>query len=76
MIAAHDALLRLGEIREPTLVLCGDRNFCTPLLLSEEIAKAIPDAECHIFEDAGELIELEKEEQFFRIVSAFIGRYR
>jgi aminoacrylate hydrolase len=75
MIAAHDALLRLAEIRQPSLVLCGDHNFCTPLPLSEEIARVVPGAEFVVFEDAGELIELEKEEEFFQIVSSFIGRH-
>ncbi len=42
MIAAHDALPRLAEIRQPCLAVCGDLDFCTPLPLSEEIAGAIP----------------------------------
>ena len=54
MIATHDALPHLGDIRRPTLVLCGDRNLCTPLPLSEEIAQAVPGAELIIIEDAGE----------------------
>jgi hypothetical protein len=29
-----------------------------------------------IFEDAGELIELEKEEEFFQVVSTFIDRHQ
>jgi aminoacrylate hydrolase len=76
MIAAHDARSRLGDIRQPSLVLCGDHNFCTPLPLSEEIARAVPGAEFVVFKDAGELIELEKEEEFFQIVSSFIGRHQ
>ena len=76
MIAAHDALARLADVRQPSLVLCGDHNFCTPLPLSEEIARAVPGTEFVVFEDAGELIELEKEEEFFQIVSCFIGRHQ
>ena len=76
MIAAHDQLARLGQIQQPTLVTCGDHNFCTPLPLSEEIARAVPGAEFVIFEDAGELIEIEKEDDFFRTVSSFIERHR
>jgi aminoacrylate hydrolase len=76
MIAAHDQLARLGQIQQPTLVTCGDHNFCTPLALSEEIARAVRGAEFVIFEDAGELIEIEKEDDFFRTVSSFIERHR
>jgi aminoacrylate hydrolase len=74
MIMAHDALSRLCEIGQPTLVLCGEHNFCTPLALSEEIAQTVPGAEFVVFEDAGELVELEKEEEFFQVVSSFIAR--
>ena len=75
MIAAHDARSRLEEIRQPSLVLCGSHNLCTPLPLSEEIARAAPGADLVIFQDAGELIELEKEDEFFRAVSGFIDRH-
>ena len=74
MIVTHDALQRLSDIRKPTLVLCGDRNICTPLALSEEIARSVPGAELILLNDAGELIELEREEEFFQAVSTFIER--
>ena len=74
MIVTHDALQRLSDIQKPTLVLCGDRNMCTPLPLSEEIARSIPGTALIILNDAGELIELEKEEEFFQAVSTFIER--
>jgi len=75
MIASHDTFQRLKEIHQPTLILCGDHNLCTPLPLSEEIATAIPNAELVVFQDAGELIEIEKEEKFFQTVCAFIERF-
>jgi aminoacrylate hydrolase len=74
MISSHNTLQRLKDIHQPTLVLCGDRNLCTPLPLSEEIATNIPNADLVVFQDAGELIEIEKEEKFFQTVSAFIDR--
>ncbi|MGZ3882707.1 MAG: alpha/beta fold hydrolase [Bacteroidia bacterium] len=72
MVAAHDAFSRLGEIKKPTLVICGDHNLCTTLALSQEIANAIPNAKLSVLKDAGELIELEKEQEYFDIVSTFI----
>jgi len=76
MIAAHDTLPRLGGIRQPTLVVCGDQDFCTPLPLSEEIACAIPGSEFVVVPDCGHLIEDEKEDEFFQIVSTFIEGHR
>jgi aminoacrylate hydrolase len=72
MIAVHDTFARLCEIRQPTLVVCGTHNFCTPLPLSEELATKIPRARFVVFEEGGELIELEQEEKYFRIVGGFL----
>jgi aminoacrylate hydrolase len=76
MIAAHDALARLGDIRQPTLVVCGDHDFCTPLPHSQEMARAIPGSELAVVADCGHLVENEKGEAFFQIVSTFIGKHR
>jgi aminoacrylate hydrolase len=73
MIAAHDTLSRLGHIGQPTLVICGADDFCTPLPLSREIASAIPHAEL-VVAACGHLVEYELEDQFFRLVSRFIER--
>jgi pimeloyl-ACP methyl ester carboxylesterase len=74
MIAAHDTLPRLSGITAPTLVLCGENNFCTPMPLSEELARTIPGARLTVFDDAGELIELEQPDRYFEVVSTFIDR--
>ena len=75
MIMAHDAFARLGEIEKPTLVICGDHNLCTPLALSEELASNIPGAKLVILQDAGELIEIEKEAVYFETISRFIDQH-
>lgn len=74
MIMVHDALGRLGEIHQPTLIVCGDHNFCTPLPLSEEMARGISGSELVVFSEGGELIEREQEEKYFEVVSGFIDR--
>ena len=40
----HDTLARLGEIRQPTLVLCGAHDLLTPPKLQRELASGIKDA--------------------------------
>jgi pimeloyl-ACP methyl ester carboxylesterase len=74
MIIAHDTLAKLGAIRQPTLVLCGDHDACTPQPMSEEIAEAVPGAELVVLPDGGHLIELEQEDEYFQIVSSFLDR--
>ncbi len=75
MIMAHDAFARLGEIRQPILVLCGSADFCTPLHMSEEIAGAIPMAELKVLPGAGHFVYIEQEQRFFDAVRAFVGRH-
>ena len=75
MIMAHDALARLPGIRQPTLVVCGDDDFCVPLYLSEEIAQAMNGAELAVVPEAGHFVYLEQEQRFFDTVRAFIGRH-
>ncbi|GBE64608.1 putative aminoacrylate hydrolase RutD [Mycobacterium sp. MFM001] len=74
MIAAHDTLPRLRDITQPALVICGDQDFCTPPGLSEEISDAVPGCESAIVAECGHLVEHEKPDEFYRIVSGFIGR--
>jgi aminoacrylate hydrolase len=75
MIVGHDAFARLGDIRQPALVVCGDQDFCTPLPLSEEIARTIPGCEFVVFPGGGHKVDQEQEEQFFETVSGFIDRH-
>lgn len=75
MVMAHDALARLGEIRRPTYVICGDRDVCTPLSLSHEIASAVSGSEIHVMEAGGHQIHTEQDSQFFELVSSFIDTH-
>lgn len=74
MIAAHDTMSRLGDITQPALVICGEDDFCTPAGLSVEIAGAINSCEFTLVPGCGHLVEHEKPDEFYRIVSAFIAR--
>ena len=74
-IAEHDAFAELGQITEPTLVICGEFNMCTPLPLSEELHRGIPNSELAVLENAGELIEIEKDAEYYNTVSEFIARH-
>jgi aminoacrylate hydrolase len=74
MILAHDVLDRLGEIKQPTLVLVGDRDECTPPYFSTELAAAISGAELRTLE-GGHLIYKEDPEGFHATVTEFIRRH-
>lgn len=71
MIAAHDTLPRLHQLRQPTLVVCGEHDFCTPPAHSRELADKITNAEL-VVPDCGHFVEHEMEGEFFEIVASFI----
>jgi aminoacrylate hydrolase len=72
MLSNHDALSRLGEIKQPVLVICGDHDAAAPPQMSEEMVRAIPGAKLVVLEEAGHLIETEKPAEYFEVISYFI----
>jgi 3-oxoadipate enol-lactonase len=63
---------RAGEIRVPTLVICGTEDRVTPPTLSRELAHLIPGAQYEPIGDAGHLSNLERPEEFDTLVGAFV----
>lgn len=60
VMTRSDSRAALAAIRCPTLVLCGRQDAATPLVLSEEIAAAIPAARLAVIEDCGHLSTMER----------------
>jgi aminoacrylate hydrolase len=52
-ILAFDRCAELGNIKNPTLVLCAKDDAITPAYFSEELAKKIPGAKLQILPDGG-----------------------
>lgn len=50
----------LGDLKVPTMVLCGRQDMGTPLEMSEEMARMIPDARLCVVEDCGHLSTIEQ----------------
>jgi len=71
---AHDTRARLGDIQQPTFVVCGSIDSCTPVGHSEELARLIPHAELVVLPDGGHFIHTEQDESFFETVRAFVDR--
>jgi len=63
---------RAEQIGVPTLVLVGDQDLVTPPELSSELVDLIPDARMQVIPDAGHLGNLEKKDDFNRLVEEFI----
>lgn len=74
LIGRIDARPRLGEIRCPTLVLVGDGDRLTPLQISQEIHRHIPDSELAVIEDSGHLSTLEAPEKVTGALRDFLNK--
>ena len=62
----------LPQIRRPVLILIGEHDQLTPIALSEELAREIPDSKLQVIPKAGHLSHLDNPDFFNRIVSEFI----
>ena len=60
MLSRPDSRPGLGDIRCPTLVLCGRQDALTPLDLHQEMVSLIPGAKLVIIEDSGHLTTMEQ----------------
>lgn len=69
---AFDVMERLGELRCPTLVICGTADKLTPSKYSIYLCDHIPGAELVLVEAAGHMVMLEKPEVVVKAISKFI----
>jgi pimeloyl-ACP methyl ester carboxylesterase len=66
---------RLGDIRVPTLVLTGDEDQSDIHQIADKLANEIPGAERATIADAAHLPNLERPEEFDRIVLGFLEQH-
>lgn len=60
------------KIRHPSLVVVGSDDRLTPPSMAEKIAALVPGAKLHVIEGAGHLANIEKPEEFDRVVLDFL----
>ncbi len=70
---AFDLMTRLGEIRAPTLVVCGKEDQMTPVKYAEFLAAHIPKAQLVVIEGAGHSVMLEQPFAVNRALSEFVS---
>ncbi|MBA3733686.1 MAG: alpha/beta hydrolase [Actinobacteria bacterium] len=66
---------RLGDIAVPTVVVTGDEDVEDIRVIGDRLAREIPDAERAHIAGAAHLPNLERPEEFDRIVLGFLGRH-
>ena len=72
-ISAWSSFDRLGQIRRPTLVICGADDGMVPPENSRQIASRIPGAKLELIPQCGHLPMLEKPREVAELVLRFLG---
>jgi len=67
-----DLMDRVGEIRLPTLIICGTNDQLTPLEYSQYLAKQIPNARLRTFKGAGHMVTLERSDEVAQTTNSFL----
>jgi pimeloyl-ACP methyl ester carboxylesterase len=68
-----DIMDKIGEIRVPTLVICGDKDIMTPVKYSRYLADHIPGSRITIIPDAGHPVMLEKPDEVNKAIDRFLN---
>lgn len=69
---AFDVMDRIGEIRVPTLIVCGVEDHMTPRKYSEFLASKIPNARLEMIDNAGHQVMIEQPDAVNGALSEFV----
>lgn len=72
-LVAADLTARLGDIRNPTRVICGELDAATPPALCQLVAERIPGASYVELEGCGHCPPLEQPEAFIAAIADFVA---
>lgn len=71
----HDTLDRLGEIKQPVLVLAGGRDPICSLTCTQWMIDGLPNAESIIFEDSSHFFLIEEPARFSEALNDWLSRH-
>ncbi|MGB9879344.1 MAG: alpha/beta fold hydrolase, partial [Anaerolineae bacterium] len=73
---AFDIMERLGEIRCPTLVICGTEDKLTPPKYATFLTERIAGAELALIEGAGHMVMMENPEDVALAIASALAKWR
>ena len=75
-VLAFDCTEYVDRIAVPTLVICANDDFLTPVYYSQELADLIPSAELNILESGGHAVSVTRPDLFNEEVLAFLSKQK
>ena len=70
-VKQHNLCNRLGEIRQPVLILHGRQDRMVPVARAEELRRALPNAQLHVLDPGGHQVHSEQFATVLRLVQDF-----
>jgi pimeloyl-ACP methyl ester carboxylesterase len=70
---AHDARGFLGDVAVPSLVVAAERDTFTPMQLADEMARAIPNADLEVVEEASHAAPVEQPDRIAERIEEFLA---
>jgi len=67
---------RLVEVTQPVLVLAGRHDRVCPADASERMARLLPQAELHVFEESAHMTFVEEQDRYLDVLRDFLARSR
>ena len=71
-IAEHNTIDRLHEIKNVTLILCGEKDSLSPVLVNEKLHELIPNSKLEIIKGVGHASVLEKAPEVNKAILDFL----
>ena len=72
-VKQHNLCDRLGEIRQPVLILHGRQDRMVPVARAEELRRALPNAQLQVLDPGGHQVHSEQFATVLRLVQDFIA---
>jgi pimeloyl-ACP methyl ester carboxylesterase len=71
---AFDVMDRLGEVKQRTLIVCGEDDRMTPLRYARTLAERMPEARLEVLPGAGHMAMLEQPQRVNKLIIGFLDQ--
>lgn len=75
VVPKFDIREKIKNIKVPTLVIAGGKDWLIPVERAKELASLIPNAEFSLFEEAGHLVHEDFPQEFYQLVGNFLRKH-
>ncbi len=71
----HDTVAQLAQIKQPTMVMAGDRDPICSLTATRMLSEGLPNVKTEIFANASHFFLIEQPEKFMQVLEAWLSSH-